>query len=119
MRLPVALTFTCTAFQLLAQYGRNVDVADWLASFCLALGAPAAGAADGDGKQRRRAPKKKRKMKTVERGGDDGGGAAAAEGGQVRHAGRRCMTPDMPHLLRVRLESGCRCRAWRPPGRMA
>ena len=65
----MALTFTCTAYQLLTQYGRNVDVGDWFASFCLALGAPAAAGADGAGRgnKKRRAPKKKRKMKTVER----------------------------------------------------
>lgn len=79
---PVALTFTCTAYQLLTAYGRNVDVGDWFASFCLALGAPpGAGAesAGGRGKKKRRAPKKKRKMKTVERSVHGAAEDAAAE----------------------------------------
>ena len=68
--MPENLLFICTAYQLLSQYGRNVDVGDWFASFCLALGAPRAGGTeelDRRGKKGRRAPKRKRKMKTVER----------------------------------------------------
>lgn len=117
----MGLTFTCTAYQLLAQYGRNVDVGDWFASFCLALGAPAA-ADDGAGgsKKRRRAPKKRRKMKTVERNVQGGAAADAGADGALGEAGPavrwsdQCTNSGMTvvHGRMVTLPLRCHRRAW-------
>lgn len=63
---------TCTAYQLLRGYSETVDVGDWFASFCLALGAKASATKKAKSKGRT-AQKKKKKMKTVERTCDAAG----------------------------------------------
>jgi hypothetical protein len=60
---------TCVAYQLLLGYGEWVDVGDWFASFCVALGAQSACDASmkpqkSKGKSRQ---KKNKKLRTVER----------------------------------------------------
>jgi hypothetical protein len=96
---------TCMAYQLLRGYGETVDVGDWFASFCLALGAQASGAQQnkksGKGASAR---KRRKKMKTVERTCTGAGTSQAAPDdveGDVGEVGLfvGCFTAVLVHIL--------------------
>lgn len=87
---------TCIAYQLLRGYNETVDIGDWFASFCLALGAKASETPNAEAKGKRKgrtAQKKKKKMRTVERTCDEAApptaqvikGVLDGDSNEVRH----------------------------------